>query len=181
MIDLPHGFVLETMPVPRGFTLAGFAEDQRERLRVAWREKGELFFTAWIDGQVPMGGGARRLMVIMPKAVVDGTTAIASQIVRRLVKATNAAAVLITMEAWFAELEDPKNEGAAAARAKLPKSLQDYDQRKECLWMALEQRGVDQQAWRAQIHRNPDRVDPFVPFNLPMQGKLVSWFAEGVG
>ncbi len=181
MIQLPHGFMLETMPVPPDFTMADFAISQRESVVEWWREKGDVPFCAWLDGMAPWG--ERRVVCVAPSEVQDGTTNIASQIIRRLVAALQVRAVLITMESWFAHLEPKEGETPGDVRGQRPKSLQNYDGRREALFMALEERGKPAEHWFAEIHRNPDRVDPWELREFKdSEGRLgSSWFKQGGG
>lgn len=89
----------------------------------------------------------------------EDATAFFAFSVQRYTEATRALGTLIMAESWqvhTAEGEDPR-----AARERMAKNLEDEPGRQEILMMSLEHSAVGQRVWRAQIHRDPDRLDPW--------------------
>ena len=176
MIELPHGFILDTMPVPHGFTMAGFAESQRESMGDWWRSKGSVPFLVWLDATAPWG--ERRVISIGATELADNSTAIVSAMIRTMIEKSRVRAVLITSETWMVH-----HEAKEGVRSQYPTSLADAPGRREALMQVLEERGKPAEHWFAEIHRNPDRLDPWAlrPFE-GSEGRLgKSWFKEGGG
>jgi hypothetical protein len=101
----------------------------------------------------------------------EDATAFFAFCVQRYTEATRALGTLIMAESWLvqtAEGEDPH------ARERMAKNLEDEPDRQEILMMSLEHSAVGQRVWRARIHRDPDRLDPWQDDGSPveMEGRL---------
>jgi hypothetical protein len=80
-------------------------------------------------------------------------------VVRVLNEKSRAIGSVVMGEMWMARPAHVPGETAEQARAKLPRSLEDYDGRTEGLFLRLEHKATGSRMWTKAIHRNPDRLD----------------------
>lgn len=83
------------------------------------------------------------------------------EILRRYIRATRAIGVLSMTEMWHAVSRVVPGESFAQARGKLPRQLKDATGRGECLGMLLTHKATGHRHWRAAIHREPTRLEPW--------------------
>jgi len=104
---------------------------------------------------------------------------------------SKACGVLFMAEAWVAEspLEQSgkatwsSEDSYEAWRKTIPRSLEDYDKRKEELWMILEHTELpERRMWRAPITRDPDRLHPWYQAELgaAAEGRFVQFLGDRV-
>lgn len=87
-----------------------------------------------------------------------------SHAVRRYAELTRAIGTLIMAETWYVHYEqDPAKPAMTPgdARASFPDSLEDAEGRREMLMLSLEHPATGPRIWRAEIKRDPDRLEPW--------------------
>jgi hypothetical protein len=89
----------------------------------------------------------------------DQQTAFFGRAVRVLSDKSRAIGTVVMGEMWMARPDHVPGETAEQARARLPKSLEDYDGRTEGLFLRLEHKFAGSRMWTKAIHRDPDRLD----------------------
>lgn len=83
-----------------------------------------------------------------------------AHLVREYGKKVKAMGVLFLTETWWAHVGSPgqTKEEVMAERAARPKSLEDWDDRREGLFMQLQHPATGNVAWFNEIKRNPTRL-----------------------
>jgi hypothetical protein len=84
-----------------------------------------------------------------------------AHVLREYSKITRAIGTLFMSEIWTSQIVLPKEAGRDAfekERAARPESVEDWDDRKEALYMALEHTAAGRCYWVAPITRNPTRL-----------------------
>lgn len=185
-----------------------YAERARSSMSDEWRKHGrfernghaygaELFATHAVDtsgtpGQWKPGEKLPRCAAApcnLPKWLHLPTFAghtitrdLMAETVTRYAKACKAIGVLFLSEMWFIHVEGDgmTPEKAAEARKGMTESLEHEPGRKEALFMSLEHSALPtRRQWRAEILRNPNRLEPWVDFGMrESQGRfvdLVEW------
>lgn len=88
-------------------------------------------------------------------------TILFSRTLREMGKLTRAIGSVVMTEMWHATV-DANERTLDEARSELPDRLENYDGRKEALFMQLEHTAVGRQIWTAEIRRNPTRLGPWL-------------------
>jgi hypothetical protein len=94
--------------------------------------------------------------------------------VRSFAKGTRAIGTLMMTEMWYVEA---RSQGRAPdlVRDEYPESLEDADDRHEGLMMLLEHSATGRVMWRAEIKRNPSRLEPWEDMTPgDAEGRLVN-------
>lgn len=86
---------------------------------------------------------------------------------RSLCKHGRAVGVLVMTEQWHGRTSSMEE------RAARPSRIEDWDDRRECLYMRLEHRAAGGRSWRAWIEREPTRLGPWHDYNGATGGNLV--------
>jgi len=113
-------------------------------------------------------------LIRLPRWVMDAMpaehhTAFFSHVVRTISEKSRAIGVVTLGEMWFAMPDHVPGETAEQARSKLPKSLADYEGRKEGLFVSLEHKVVGKRMWTTAISRNPTRLGPWELYPQPFE------------
>lgn len=82
-------------------------------------------------------------------------------LVKEYAKKVKAIGVIFMSEMWWAKMgtRGMTKEDAKAERAKRPESLEDWDDRKEGLFMQLEHAATGNRIWFNEIKRSPTRLE----------------------
>lgn len=101
--------------------------------------------------------------LLMPRAALDFLTAetvgpFCAQRIRRYCALSRAVGVVVLNEMWWGQTESLEE------RALRPQRIADWDNRREVLYLKLEHQAAGVRAWRAEIHRNPTRLDEWRQF-----------------
>jgi hypothetical protein len=162
-----------------------FARRERERMVAEWDKHGRFerrgfSFDAWVfathavdrdpsrSGVEAYATGARLPAVAAVRcspplllAAIDDP-AVAKEgyahVIREYAKTTRAIGTLFMSEIWTGAFTAPDREAAKRERAERPESLEDWDDRGEALYMALEHTATGRLFWLARITRNPTRL-----------------------
>lgn len=96
------------------------------------------------------------LLAVIPDPTVakDGY----AHVVREFTKITRAIGTLFMSEIWTGRATAPDRDAAMRERAARPESIEDWDDRGEALYMALEHTETGRLYWKAPITRNPTRL-----------------------
>lgn len=79
-------------------------------------------------------------------------------LVKEYARKVKAIGLLFMSEMWWAQMKATKREEWEAERAARPESLEDWDDRREGLYMSLEHPATGNQIWFNEIKRNPTRL-----------------------
>ncbi len=82
-------------------------------------------------------------------------------LVKEYAKRVRAIGLIFMSEMWWAQMgkAGQTREDVDAERARRPASLEDWDDRREGLFMQLEHAATGQQIWFNEIKRNPTRLE----------------------
>jgi hypothetical protein len=97
-----------------------------------------------------------------------------AHVIREHAKITRAIGTLFMSEIWTGTLTAPDPEAARRERGARPDSLEDWDDRGEALYMALEHTAAGRLCWKAPITRKPTRLAAWEEFRFDgAEGRFV--------
>lgn len=109
-------------------------------------------------------------------------SAVFGDFVRSYAKIAGAVGVIVMTEAWSVSTPVEPGLSVQEHRDTLPARLEHADGRIETLDLWLTHRATGERSWRAEIHRDPTRLAPWVARSVsPVSGRLVNLVDLGAG